>query len=1055
MTLRTDRADYTFTGAGVSLSGRTVTIPGATGGSGGLPWIDVTKAPYNAVSDPTGGINNYAGIKLALEAARDAGGGVVYFPKGTYYTWNDGTWVKPAVTDQFYFALHRVYDRTFIVGDGEELSIVDSSKAVHPDQNPDTNLGMCCFFAAGTVGAELGLTVSAFKNRGYIDVDPSVQPNTVLNDYATTPGQTNTFLFGDAALVGSQFIHDPTGNDSRLGEIALVDVPPTTRIDEPGVGVGISATPVFQTTLATGLASGGSETTVDLVSAAGLAGVNPLQLWIQDEVISWTGITGNQLTGVTRGVCGTSKPAHAVGATVMRGRISVGLNQLERFVDPQGLAVERARIEADATNPAENIKFTDVTIGQGYIENVKRGDGTAISAHVGGAQITNLPPAGRIFLRSPLVDGPYNVQGWEQSNISTPHPTGNSVVTCTVGLAVGTTAGEEIYVSDADLLPANGTVLIDSEYINYTYRTGYVLKGTRRGARGSTIATHSVGAAVVAQSADAELTLTVNSSLTSLEVKNAEDLEKFGYVKVDNEIIGYAGTTVRTTTLSAGVSATDTTIPLTSVTGFHAAPGQITLGGSEVVSYAGIAGNSLTGCERGWGGSVAKAWASGAGVKQRWKLASSVKRGQRGSTAAAHTAGAVVFGYAAAAVQKLGMLRGIGLRSLGMRGQRTFTSRSYQDGNNVADSGTGPFAPLGSRGLGARFEQVLDPIIFNCKFESYENTSLTLTNALGGRVHNIVSDGHNKMGLGYGVRLVGACQDIIVSDSIFRRGRHAQTTDKNQTVPGIPRRVLWVNCLSQENLMGGYTNHPQGQDQFYVNCEVVDSGQGFQMWGNSFKLIGCICRRTPNTGITVDIGNTEPLDILIHGCTVEDADDLGIRINIFGAAGSTEGEGSLTRGVVISNNTVSNCVDGIIVTQNSPHPFRYRGVRVLNNSVYKATDLAYDLQMIEAGVIQGNIAIDCSDTKTGMLLTNVSDSIISANALGHRRRNTGDGIQLVDCDGNIVTANRVPRGDVGVLLDDASTDNLVINNHLRGCNTGVTLGVGAGNSAAPAGGNLT
>ena len=44
--------------------------------------IDVTKAPYNA--DKTGAINSTTAIQNAINAAQNAGGGVVYMPTGTY-----------------------------------------------------------------------------------------------------------------------------------------------------------------------------------------------------------------------------------------------------------------------------------------------------------------------------------------------------------------------------------------------------------------------------------------------------------------------------------------------------------------------------------------------------------------------------------------------------------------------------------------------------------------------------------------------------------------------------------------------------------------------------------------------------------------------------------------------------------------------------------------------------------------------------------------------------------------------------------------------------------
>lgn len=65
------------------------------------------------------------------------------------------------------------------------------------------------------------------------------------------------------------------------------------------------------------------------------------------------------------------------------------------------------------------------------------------------------------------------------------------------------------------------------------------------------------------------------------------------------------------TSLSAAITATETTIPLRSVSGIPLAPNLITIGNdddAEVVKYNGISNLNLTGCERGFEGTTAKIW---------------------------------------------------------------------------------------------------------------------------------------------------------------------------------------------------------------------------------------------------------------------------------------------------------------------------------------------------------------------------------------------------------------------------------------------------------------
>jgi len=65
------------------------------------------------------------------------------------------------------------------------------------------------------------------------------------------------------------------------------------------------------------------------------------------------------------------------------------------------------------------------------------------------------------------------------------------------------------------------------------------------------------------------------------------------------------------TKLTANISATATTIPVEKVSSLPPAPNIATIGteeNAELVLYNGISGNSLTGCIRGFGGTLAQIW---------------------------------------------------------------------------------------------------------------------------------------------------------------------------------------------------------------------------------------------------------------------------------------------------------------------------------------------------------------------------------------------------------------------------------------------------------------
>ena len=62
--------------------------------------------------------------------------------------------------------------------------------------------------------------------------------------------------------------------------------------------------------------TGGSGTSITLTSTTGFPSSGTNYIQVGSEEISYTGITGNNLTGITRGARGSSKAAHSNGATV-------------------------------------------------------------------------------------------------------------------------------------------------------------------------------------------------------------------------------------------------------------------------------------------------------------------------------------------------------------------------------------------------------------------------------------------------------------------------------------------------------------------------------------------------------------------------------------------------------------------------------------------------------------------------------------------------------------------------------------------------------------------
>lgn len=74
------------------------------------------------------------------------------------------------------------------------------------------------------------------------------------------------------------------------------------------------------------------------------------------------------------------------------------------------------------------------------------------------------------------------------------------------------------------------------------------------------------------------------------------------------------------TDIAAAITAVDTTILVSDISVFPAAPNLATIGNeenAEVIRYNGISENTLTGIERGFGGTIAKPWESGTVISRQ------------------------------------------------------------------------------------------------------------------------------------------------------------------------------------------------------------------------------------------------------------------------------------------------------------------------------------------------------------------------------------------------------------------------------------------------------
>ena len=207
----------------------------------------------------------------------------------------------------------------------------------------------------------------------YYDIHPLVNPSgtAITSAFSTTNGSptvtitanANGFVAGDIVLFGDSSTFSAITNsnfgasdfaDKKFMVTSIVDgnnftitmpsnetgsgastsgaityfryyhVGPAEQLGAFGWGIplwggeilGVSTTTLNGTLSANAFGTGGSGTSITLTSTTGFPTTGTNFIQVDSEEISYTGVSGNNLTGITRNVRGTANASHSSGATV-------------------------------------------------------------------------------------------------------------------------------------------------------------------------------------------------------------------------------------------------------------------------------------------------------------------------------------------------------------------------------------------------------------------------------------------------------------------------------------------------------------------------------------------------------------------------------------------------------------------------------------------------------------------------------------------------------------------------------------------------------------------
>lgn len=257
------------------------------------------------------------------------------------------------------------------------------------------------------------------------------------------------------------------------------------------------------------------------ITLTGTTGVDSSgYIWFDNEIISYSGISANVLTGVTRGQFGTMRATHKSGTRVGRVKIFNGnpFSVMVDIINAAGLTLDTASFVEYSNNKIYTdepniiiILIENTPLSKIYYELVEIYGCKSWIDHLGRVKLrrdifygeTGYPQPTYITARKTYNDSDniirnsfaYNIN--EESRITRINFFWNldiyevkRTLSGNINNSVTT-----IGLTSLEGLPQTGEVLIDAEYITYTGldNSASTITGCTRGARSSTPASHSEG----------------------------------------------------------------------------------------------------------------------------------------------------------------------------------------------------------------------------------------------------------------------------------------------------------------------------------------------------------------------------------------------------------------------------------------------------------------------------------------------------------------------------------------------------------------------------------
>jgi polygalacturonase len=336
---------------------------------------------------------------------------------------------------------------------------------------------------------------------------------------------------------------------------------------------------------------------------------------------------------------------------------------------------------------------------------------------------------------------------------------------------------------------------------------------------------------------------------------------------------------------------------------------------------------------------------------------------------------------------------------------------TFAEGVTVRDLAIVNTEPNAHTAKGLRLRYCRDFRVERVRTEGMDGAGITIKDSIDGVLHANTHFDHSDVSgssrYGYGTALINATQNIVVSDLVARKVRHALTTDAEDNERGVVRNVVVIGGVASHTSDGAWDTHYNSENITFVGCKahncsffgfqfraknmrvqsgdvtsceagalIFDAAHGAQIIGTSFRKIVEAASPSASYGHGVRVGLAN--DVVISGNVFDNIARRGItiaaaakRLQILDNTIKNCGVANVSgyKGGVVTDGSLTNAKSGLLIDGN-------RFMR--DNSVSTAMD--YGIRQNSTGWADGLFS---NNVFQSMALGTILDSGSVANSLAN------------------------------------------------------------------------